>query len=59
MAGEDGMSWETGTDVCTLPCVKQMDKDIPGGPVVKSPSANAGDLGLIPGPRRPHMPWSH
>ena len=24
-------------------------KDFPAGPVVKNPSANAGDMGLIPG----------
>ena len=27
----------------------------PGGSVIKNPPANAGDLGLIPGPRRSHM----
>ena len=32
--------------------------DFPGGPVVKNPSANAGDMGLIPGPGRFHMPVS-
>ena len=30
----------------------------PGGPVVKNPPANAGHMSLIPGPGRPHMPWS-
>ena len=28
----------------------------PGGPMVKNLSANAGDMGLIPGPRKFHMP---
>ena len=28
----------------------------PGGPVVKSPPANTGDTGLIPYPRRSHLP---
>ena len=28
----------------------------PGGAVVKSLPANAGDTGLIPGPGRSHMP---
>ena len=28
--------------------------DFPGGPVVKDPLANAGDMGLISGPGRPH-----
>ena len=32
-------------------------EDFPGGPVVKNPLANAGDMGLIPGLRRLHMPW--
>ena len=32
--------------------------DFPGGTVVKNPPANAGDMGLIPGPGRSHMPWS-
>ena len=32
--------------------------DYHGGPVVKNPPANAGDVGLIPGPGRSHMPGS-
>ena len=28
----------------------------PGGTVVKNPPANAGDVGLIPGLGRSHMP---
>ena len=28
----------------------------PGGAVVKNLSANAGDMGLSPGPGRSHMP---
>ena len=28
----------------------------PGGAVVKNPPANAGDMGSIPSPGRPHMP---
>ena len=28
----------------------------PGGSVVKNPPANAGDMGLISGPGRSHMP---
>ena len=27
--------------------------------MVKNPPANAGDMGLIPGPGRSHMPWSN
>ena len=33
--------------------------DIPGGPVMKNPPANAGDTGSIPGLRRSHMPWGN
>ena len=33
--------------------------DFPGGPVVKNPSVNAGDTGLIPGPGRFHLLWSN
>ena len=28
---------------------------LPGGPVVKDPLANAGDMGFIPDPGRSHM----
>ena len=38
------------------PCLKQMRGDFPGGVVVKNPPANAGHMGLIPGPGRSHMP---
>ena len=31
----------------------------PGSTVVKTPSANAGDVGSIPDPGRSHMPWSN
>ena len=35
-------------------------KDFPGGPVVKNPPANAGDMGFIPGQgTRSHMPQSN
>ena len=33
--------------------------DFPGGPVVKNPPSNAGDMGSIPGPGRFHMPWGN
>ena len=33
-----------------------MNKDFPGGPVVKDPLANVRDTGLIPGPGRFNMP---
>ena len=32
--------------------------DFLGGPVVKNPPANAGDMGLIPGPGRLHVQLS-
>ena len=31
----------------------------PGGPVVESPPANAGDTGSISGPERSYMPQGH
>ena len=36
-----------------------INRDFPGGTVVKNPPANAGDMGTIPGPVRSHMPWSN
>ena len=30
--------------------------DFPGGPLVKNPPANAGDMGLTLGPGKSHMP---
>ena len=35
---------------------KMENQGFPGGPVVENFSANAWDTGLIPGPRRSHMP---
>ena len=43
----------------TQTIVKELRKplrDFPGGPVVKSMPAKAGDRGSIPGPGRSHMP---
>ena len=34
-------------------------RNFPGGAVVKNLPANAGDIGLIPGPGRSHMLWSN
>ena len=31
----------------------------PGGSMMKNPPANVGDAGLIPGPRRSHIPYSN
>ena len=34
--------------------------DFPGGPVVKNPPSNAGDMGSIPGQElRSHMLWGN
>ena len=38
---------------------KTQNGDFPGGAVFKNLLANAGDMGLIPGPGRSHMPWSN
>ena len=37
-------------------CSLKSTEDFPGGPVVKNPPADAGDMGSIPGPGRFHMP---
>ena len=34
---------------------KKSQGGFPGGAVVKNPPADAGDMGLIPGPGRSHM----
>ena len=34
-------------------------EDFSGGAVDKNAPANAGDMGLIPGLGRCHMPWSN
>ena len=39
--------------------LKKEFRDFPGGSVVKSLPANAGDMGSIPGPGRFHMPQSN
>ena len=35
--------------------IKKQDLGFPGGAVVKNPPANAGDMGLSPGPEISHM----
>ena len=37
----------------------KLNRDFLRGAVVKKPPANAGDMGLSPGPGRSHMPWSN
>ena len=39
-------------------CGKLESKICPGGSVVKTPPASAGDAGVIPGMGRSHMLWS-
>ena len=39
--------------------VEEAVGDFPGGSVVKNPPASAGDMGLIPGLGRSHMPQSN
>ena len=43
-------------DQCTVPALKKIIFNAPGGPVVKDPPANAGHMGSIPGPGRSNMP---
>ena len=38
---------------------KKKDEDFPGGPAVKNPPANAGEIGLILGPGIFHIPQSN
>ena len=38
--------------------IKSYYPGFPGGAVVESPPANAGDMGSCPGPGRSHMPWA-
>ena len=42
-----------------LKAIEKGIEDFPGGAVVKNPPANAGDMGLSPGPGRSHMPQSN
>ena len=41
---------------CVLASIQEFPRNLPGGPVVKNPPANAVDMGLIPDPGRLHMP---
>ena len=45
------LSWSTPA--------RNLERDFPGGTVVKNPPANAGDTGSSPGPGRSHMPRSN
>ena len=39
--------------------IENMKWDFPGGAVVKNPPANAGDMALIPGMGRSHIPQNN
>ena len=52
----DHLSAATSSEIIK---VKYQGEGFPGGSVVKNPPANAGDMGLIPGPRRSHMSQSN
>ena len=39
--------------------LKNKSRGFPGGPVVKTLPASAGDTGSSPGPGRSHMLWSN
>ena len=43
-----------------IPCsIKKEETELPWDSVVKNLPANAGDVSLIPGLERFHMPWSN
>ena len=46
-------------DFYPLEVQKEVNRDFPGGAVVKNLPANAGDTGSSPDPGRSHMPWSN
>ena len=48
--------WRKGNPCALLVGCKLVFKGFPDGSVVKTLPANAGDMGLIPGPGRSHMP---
>ena len=52
LAEEEGTLW---AGVSTKQCLKYGVLDFPGGPVVKNPAANVGNMGSIPGLGRSHM----
>ena len=40
--------------------IKSSNSGFPAGSVVKNlPAKSAGDTDSVPGPGRPHMPWSN
>ena len=66
VAGGEGVGgrieWEVEVSRCRLLYTEWINNKVlgfPAGAVVKNPPANAGDMGLIPGPGRSHVPWSN
>ena len=55
MQGANRQVWGRGT-AGMLSSVKDTPGDFPRGAVDRNPPAKAGDMGLIPGPGRFHMP---
>ena len=47
-----------GKDAWIWGITKTISSGFPGGPLVKNLPCNVGNTGSIPGPGRPHMPWS-
>ena len=43
----------------TITDIKNSMEGFPGGPVVKNPPANAGNMGSISGPGGSHMLWGN
>ena len=55
-----GREWNQCTAVLSFCLIRVWSfGGFPGGPVVKNPPCNAGNMGLIHGLRRSHMPWSN
>lgn len=48
--GKAGPAWD---QMLPVHCDERI-QEFPDGPVVKNPLANAGDVGMIPGPKIPH-----
>ena len=59
ISGEITPEKNEGMDLLYKNSLNISPQDFPGGPVVKNLPASAGDMGLIPGSERFHMPWSN
>ena len=51
--------WDSSLGCNFVKVTPGAEASYPGGTVDKNPPANGGDMGLIPGPGRFHMPWSN